>query len=168
MPGSRQREAGSVPRLVTAARPVLLVVPVAAVLGVGSALMFNSVFDNGSSGAPAFRAALARQNHTSLVADHSPRRAARQDRAPARKKVRKRSHARTARAAAPAATQSTGVLASAPAGTVATGTQTGTVPVVTNPAPVPVRTAPAPVVKRPVRSAPRKTGGGGTSFDDSG
>jgi hypothetical protein len=147
-------------------RQLLLIVPLAAVLGIGAAMALYLMVDRSHSQLSAFQVQLAKQNAARSVANHSPTSSAAERRLVAlreqRRVRRERRSARAARAAAAAA-------ASAPIGTtgpVRQGESSLVPQPVSTPAPAPVSRTPAAAPKS--NPAPRKSGGGGGSFDDSG
>jgi len=153
-------------------RQVLIIVPLAALLGIGAALSLYFVADRSSSKLPAFQIQLAKQNSGGAGADHSPVTSAAERKA---KELRDARHARAIRrakaaSAARADARARAAAAAAFADTQSSGGSTSTIdttgtPVQAQPAP-----APAPVSKPAPKPAPapRRTSGGGGSFDDSG
>jgi hypothetical protein len=143
--------------LLSGGKPVLLVVPVAALLGIGSALAFSSAFDQTKSQTSTFRAGLAR-SHLGAVADHSPRQL------PKQPPLHKKRAAKPQVAPAPTNVGTTTSGITQPTGSSGSSTrQVVTTPAPAVQAPAPVRPSPAPRPK-PATGG----GGGGGSFDDSG
>jgi hypothetical protein len=154
-------------------RQLLLVVPVAAVLGITAALALY-VVDRPSPKLPGFRVELAKQNDGLAVADHSPTSSAPRRFAELRRKrvaaLRKQRALRARRAAARAAA----IRAATPASVAELGQGTSvTTPgqssaPASSPTPAP---RPTPVARPEPKPTPKSSGGGGgggSSFDDSG
>jgi hypothetical protein len=152
-------------------RQLLVVVPVAALLGICAALALY-VVDRPDPKLPGFRVELAKQNDGLAVADHSPTSSAPRRLAALRRKRAAVLRNRRAVRARRAAVQAAAIRAATPPGVDEFGQGT----TVTTPAPAPAATpAPAPSPTPVARPAPKPTprssgggGGGGTSFDDSG
>jgi hypothetical protein len=150
----------------------MIIIPLAALLGIGAALSLYFVADRSSSKLPAFQIQLAKQNAGGAGADHSPVTSAAERKA---KELRDARHARAIRrakaaSAARADARSRAAAAAAFADTQSPSRSTSTID--TTSTPVPAQPAPAPVSKPAPKPAPapRRTsgGGGGGSFDDSG
>jgi hypothetical protein len=153
-------------------RHVLIIVPLAALLGIGAALSFYFLADRSSSKLPAFRLELAKQGAGGSATNHSPttntQRKAKELRDARRLRAIRRARAALAEAraqAAAAATFGATQQRSRPANTI----EAVSAPVQAQPAPTPV-SRPAPQPAPQPAPAPRRSGGGGGggSFDDSG
>jgi hypothetical protein len=152
-------------------RHVLIIVPLAALLGIGAALSFYFLADRSSSKLPAFRLELAKQSPGGSATNHSPttnaQRKAKELRDARRLRAIRRARAARAEARAHAAAATFGATQrrSRPANTI----EAVSAPVRAQPAPTPV-SRPAPQPAPQPAPAPRRSGGGGGggSFDDSG
>jgi hypothetical protein len=159
-------------------RQLLIVVPLAALLGIGAALSLYYLADRSHSKLPAFQLQLAKQSAGRAAVDHSPSTSAAERKA---KELREARRARAARRAREARVASANARAQAAAALAAERSGNGSAntvdalgaPAQSQPAPTPV-SSPAP--RSTPRSTPRRSpaprpsggGGGGGSFDDSG
>jgi hypothetical protein len=151
-------------------RQLLLIVPLAALLGVGAAMALYLMVDRSHSQLSAFQVQLAKQNAARSVANHNPTSSAAQRRLAALREQRRIRRERRAVRAARAAASSAAVRTAAPVGR-DSSVSSNLTPPASSPTPAPVYQAPAatPRAAPKTNPAPRKSaGGGGGSFDDSG
>jgi two-component system chemotaxis sensor kinase CheA len=170
VPGTGLHHARELPDFVSA-RQVLIIVPVAALIGIVAALSLYLLVDRSSSKLPAFQVQLAKQNAAQSVANHNPTTSAPERRARQLRELRRERAERRARVRAARAARRAAAAASAAARRASASTPEPATTIVTTPAPAP---APAPVYRPAPKPAPKPAprrpsgGGGGGSFDDSG
>ncbi len=147
----------------------MLIVPLAALLGVGAAMALYLMVDRSHSQLSAFQVQLAKQNAARSVANHNPTSTAGQRRVAARREQRRIRGERRAVRAARAAASAAAVRNAAPVSR-DRSVSSNLSPPVSSPSPAPVYRAPAatPRAAPKTNPAPRKSAGGGGSFDDSG
>jgi hypothetical protein len=152
-------------------RQILIIVPLAALLGIGAALSFYYLADRSSSKLPAFQVQLAGQSVKGATANHSPTTNAAERRAKELRDARRARAIRRARAARASARAAAVALADRQTRSSSAATiETAGTPSQAQPAPTTPDFKPAPKPAPRPAPAPRRTssGGGGGSFDDSG